>query len=183
MCFRKNSVCIWCTRCRQQSEIIHFFMRHPVHCLEYTRHPATGKRLRRACEPSHSTPLWCLPSTSARSRVAVASHKWTSCSCVPSATCPTTSVHDCWAEDGRIPVPPPPPPAQLNVPPFPRPKCSHSQAVGQTTQKKTTLTHRFIYYVYYINNVKIIVTLSQKNAAGALYKTLCQNLQLTLCNK
>ena len=34
-----------------------------------------------------------------------------------------------------------------------------------------------------IINVKIIVTLSQKNAAGALYKTLCQNLQLTLCNK
>jgi len=27
------------------------------------------------------------------------------------------------------------------------------------------------------------VTLSQKNAAGALYKTLCQNFQLTLCNK
>jgi len=34
-----------------------------------------------------------------------------------------------------------------------------------------------------IIKVKIIVTLSQKNAAGALYKTLYQNLQLTLCNK
>ena len=37
--------------------------------------------------------------------------------------------------------------------------------------------------VFIIINVKIMVTLSQKNAAGALYKTLCQNLHLTLCNK
>ena len=36
---------------------------------------------------------------------------------------------------------------------------------------------------FIIINVKIIVTLSQKNAAGALYKALCKNLQLTLCNK
>ena len=39
-----------------------------------------------------------------------------------------------------------------------------------------------IIIIIIIINVKIIVTLSQKNAAGTLYKT-CQNLQLTLCNK
>ena len=40
-----------------------------------------------------------------------------------------------------------------------------------------------IIIIIIIINVEIIVTLLQKNAAGALYKTLCQNLQLMLCNK
>ena len=39
------------------------------------------------------------------------------------------------------------------------------------------------FIIIIIINVKIIMTLSQKNAAGALYKTLYQNLQLTMCNK
>ena len=49
--------------------------------------------------------------------------------------------------------------------------------------KDTFLLRDAIIIIIIIINVKNIVTLSQKNAAGALYKTLCQNLQLTLCNK
>jgi len=51
---------------------------------------------------------------------------------------------------------------------------------GHTTLKECRV---LIIIINVIINVKIIVTLLQKNAAGALYKTLCQNLQLTLCNK
>ena len=62
------------------------------------------------------------------------------------------------------------------------------------TVKHRTDNKGYLLVVYYsasdiiiiiiiIINVEIIVTLLQKNAAGALYKTLCQNLQLMLCNK
>jgi len=75
-------------------------------------------------------------------------------------------------------APPSPLPAVPNVTVHPSTATS-----GPTSCYSTWRYIIIIIIIIIIINVKIIVTLSQKNAAGALYKTLCQNLQLTLCNK
>jgi len=41
----------------------------------------------------------------------------------------------------------------------------------------------YYYYYYYYYKCQDYSDTIVKHAAGALYKTLCQNLQLTLCNK
>ena len=54
--------------------------------------------------------------------------------------------------------------------------------LSSQTYQISNLVRRADYYYYYYKCQDYSDTIV-KHAAAALYKTLCQNLQLTLCNK